>query len=196
MVGTAYDLHHKIPYLTPPACKKLLPLTILKPRPNSISSAPWLFLRCCTSISFPYPLQAQEILEFLPGKIDPGKLHHSLEQLVDEGYIYRHGEFYSLKPEPHLVPRRLKGNEAAHRMMQKAHKFSRLIAAFPFVRCVCISGSLSKGFIDEQGDIDYFIITRPGRLWIARSLLIGFKKVFLLNSRKYFCVNYFIDTIT
>ena len=37
-------------------------------------------------------------------------------------------------------------------------------------------------------------MTAPGRLWIARSLLIAFKKVFLLNSRRDFCVNYFVDT--
>ena len=79
-------------------------------------------------------------------------------------------------------------------MMQTAYAFSRIMSWFPFVRCVCLSGSISKGYMDESGDIDYFIITKPGRLWIARTLLITFKKVALLNSRKYFCVNYFIDT--
>ena len=45
----------------------------------------------------------------------------------------------------------------------------------------------------DGGDIDYFIITAPKRLWICRTLLVLFKKVFLLNSKKYFCVNYFVD---
>ena len=44
----------------------------------------------------------------------------------------------------------------------------------------------------EDGDIDYFIITKSGRLWINRLMLTAFKKVFLLNSKKYFCINYFI----
>jgi len=61
------------------------------------------------------------------------------------------------------------------------------------VRCVCISGSLSKGYMDKNSDVDYFIITAPGRLWLSRTLLVLFKKIFLFNSRKYFCVNYFID---
>jgi hypothetical protein len=61
------------------------------------------------------------------------------------------------------------------------------------VRGIAISGSLSKGVMHDDGDIDYFIITAPERLWICRSILILFKKVFLLNSKKYFCVNYFVD---
>ena len=48
--------------------------------------------------------------------------------------------------------------------------------------------------MDEKGDIDFFIITEPKRLWLTRTLLTAFKKIFLLNSRKYFCVNYFVDT--
>ena len=59
---------------------------------------------------------------------------------------------------------------------------------------VCISGSLSKGYMDEKADIDYFVITEPGRLWLSRTLLVAFRKVFLLNSRKYFCINYFLTS--
>jgi hypothetical protein len=76
--------------------------------------------------------------------------------------------------------------------MPKALKYGKFIAQFPFVETVCISGSLSKNYFDEKGDVDFFIITKPQRLWLCRSLLVGFKKVFLLNSRKYFCVNYFV----
>jgi hypothetical protein len=71
---------------------------------------------------------------------------------------------------------------------------SRFIACFPFVRGICLSGSISKGFMDKDADIDYFIVTAPGRLWITRTLLILFKKIFLLNSKKYFCMNYFVDS--
>jgi hypothetical protein len=46
----------------------------------------------------------------------------------------------------------------------------------------------------EDGDIDFFVVTTPGRLWVARTLLVLYKKLFLMNSRKDFCVNYFLDT--
>ncbi|MGL5891837.1 MAG: nucleotidyltransferase domain-containing protein, partial [Bacteroidia bacterium] len=51
----------------------------------------------------------------------------------------------------------------------------------------------SKGVLDRYGDVDYFIIANPGRLWLARTMIILFKKIFLLNSRRYFCINYLID---
>jgi len=70
---------------------------------------------------------------------------------------------------------------------------SKVIASFPFVIAILLSGSISKNRMYVDGDIDFFIITKPGRLWIARTLLVIFKKIFLLNSYKYLCLNYFVD---
>jgi hypothetical protein len=36
------------------------------------------------------------------------------------------------------------------------------------------------------------VITAPGRIWIARNLMMIFKKIFLFNSYKYFCVNFLL----
>ncbi|HLP33820.1 MAG TPA: nucleotidyltransferase domain-containing protein [Bacteroidia bacterium] len=144
---------------------------------------------------FHYPLTANEILQFSTGQIKDEKLlQQLLDALVNRKLIYKLRHYYSLENEQRLVHRREEGNRKAEEMMQKAVKYSKLIHQFPFVRSVCISGSLSKGFMDEKGDVDYFIITTPKRLWIARSLLILFKKIVLLNNHKYFCVNYFVDT--
>ena len=57
-----------------------------------------------------------------------------------------------------------------------------------------LSGSISKGYMGEKDDIDYFIVTQPGRLWTVRTFLTLFKKVFLLNSYRNFCINFFVDT--
>ena len=67
----------------------------------------------------------------------------------------------------------------AKNIYQKALTVSRLISKFPYVEGVGISGSLSKGYYDDDGDIDFFIITSPKRLWIARTFLILYKKLFL-----------------
>jgi hypothetical protein len=78
--------------------------------------------------------------------------------------------------------------------MKTARRYAGLISNFPYVRAVFISGSLSKHVMKPDSDIDFFIITKPNRLWICRAFLTFFKKVFLGNSRHNFCINYFIDS--
>jgi len=117
----------------------------------------------------------------------------ALNELIDESIIYEFFGFYSLQNDDALAKRRKKGNVEAKKILPKAYKKASFISSFPFVKGVYVSGSLSKGYFDEDGDIDYFVVTKPNRLWIARTFLILYKKVFLLNSKKYFCVNYFID---
>lgn len=118
----------------------------------------------------------------------------AIEELQAAGILNsRDGFYFIFGSEMHIDLRRERNNRAL-RYSTKAEKWSRFISGFPFVRAVYISGSLSKGTMDKDGDIDYFILTEPERLWVARTLLILFKKLFLFNSRKYFCVNYFLDT--
>ena len=69
----------------------------------------------------------------------------------------------------------------------------RSIKRFPFVRAVFLSGELSKNISSDDGDIDFMIVTEKNRLWICRTLLTFFKKIFLFNQKKYLCINYFVD---
>ena len=144
---------------------------------------------------FKYPLTLDEIIKFSKVSFKQNNVcNDAILQLVEQDIVFKHGPYYSLLNTENLAQRRVVGEKNADLLMNKANTYAGLIHQFPFVRSVCISGSLSKGCVDEQGDIDYFIITEPQRLWITRSLLIAFKKLFLFNRHKYFCVNYFIDT--
>lgn len=55
------------------------------------------------------------------------------------------------------------------------------------------SGSLSKNYMDEASDLDFFVVTKSNRVWLTRFMLRMYQLIFLRNSRKYFCVNYFVD---
>lgn len=144
---------------------------------------------------FKHPLRDEEISSFLSGPFDKRvPLSDDLQLLSAEGTISRKAGFYGFGDLTNSVAMRHVDSQRARERMVKAERMSRLIGRFPFVRAVMLSGSISKGRIADDGDIDYFVITEPGRLWIARTLLIGFKKIFLLNSHRDFCVNYFVDT--
>jgi len=143
---------------------------------------------------FDYPLKKREIYIFLGNKINRQDFEHALCQLVEEAGIFKIGNFYSLFNNYALAERRNRGNLKAEKMLQKAERSAAIIAGFPFVKGVAISGSLSKKFADEGADTDFFIITTSNRLWIARTLLHLFKKfTFLFNLQDHYCMNYFID---
>ena len=144
---------------------------------------------------FQYPLSREELFRFANCPDLPiSEFDAKLDELIEEGAVFAFGPFFQTRNEPAWEARRYDLNRRADAFLPVARHMARLIGAFPFVRAVFVSGSLSKHCMPADGDIDYFLITEPGRLWLARTLLVLFKKLFLLDSHKYFCVNYFIDT--
>lgn len=144
---------------------------------------------------FKYPLKPGEIARRCdqPG-VDVEEVESHLRVLEEKKLVRKEGYFYYLGEENGKVNRRLAGNALASKRMEKALRVSRFIGKFPYVRAVMLSGSLSKDYMEPDSDIDYFIVTEPGRLWVARTFLVLYKKTFLLNSHKHFCVNYFVDS--
>jgi predicted nucleotidyltransferase len=126
--------------------------------------------------------------------VDILKTEDELHYLVTEKILTKVDDFYVYGSDLDSVIKRLRGNLYAKRALKIARKKASLIAKFPFVEAVGVSGSLSKEYYDNESDIDFFVITKPNKLWICRTLLMLYKKIFLLNSRKYFCVNYFISS--
>jgi hypothetical protein len=140
---------------------------------------------------FDYPLTLDEIFKFSQG-FSKDQVTNELKILIEDSIVYKMAEFYSLKNDNKLAINREQGNKRTQIFTRKAIKRAKLISKFPYVRAVLISGSFSKGYMPIDGDIDYFVITKHNRMWLARTLLILYKKVFLFNSRKFFCVNYFL----
>jgi hypothetical protein len=143
---------------------------------------------------FNYPVSMEDILHFLDVETDEYSVRGALEALLNEGCVYRAGSYYSLQNDPSLATKRNESRRRADDLLPIAGKGARLLYQFPFVRAVFISGSLSKRCADEKADIDYFIVTSAGRLWIARTLMHLFKKLTYLRGHQHrYCMNYFVD---
>ncbi len=141
---------------------------------------------------FRYPLKIEEIHSYTNNS-DIKETSIELQHLIDEKILVKIDDFYVYANDIESVTKRLRGNLQAKKALIKAKERARFISKFPYVEGVGVSGSLSKGYYDSDSDIDFFIITTPNKLWICRTLLMLYKKMFLMNSRKYFCVNYFIS---
>lgn len=143
---------------------------------------------------FAYPLTAEEVWMYACTKESIETTRQKLATLVAQRRVFQFEQFYQTIDNASWASTRLDLSRRADQFLPIARRMARLIGAFPFVRSVYVSGSLSKHSMRPDGDIDFFLITAPGRLWLARTLLVLFKKILLFNSHKYFCVNYFIDT--
>ena len=144
---------------------------------------------------FGYPLNSKEILQgHSDESINQSDINEALDTLCSKNILFEKDGLYSLQDSDKIFEDRIHKNYLAKKYLNRGIRISKFISLFPFVRGVFLSGSISKDCMDEDGDIDYFIITAPNRLWLARTLLISFKKIFLFNSYKFFCLNYFIDT--
>ena len=117
---------------------------------------------------FKHPLTSEEILNFSHNKsISKVEMTKHLEDLIQQGYIFQFEKFFLTQDCPEWVQLRKENNKRATVFIKKAKWMIQIIQKFPFVRGVFLSGSLSKNVIKKNGDIDYFIITQPNRLWIC-----------------------------
>lgn len=153
-------------------------------------------IRCLNYFAiFKYPLTAEEVCKFSTIEASQAQVNTTLAYLYDKNLVYKIDGFFLTENKPTWVEERLKGNQRAVQLLSKSGKYVRIIAGFPFVKSIAISGSLSKFYASKEADIDYFIITEANRLWIARTLLHVFKKLtFITGHQHYFCMNYFVDT--
>ena len=143
---------------------------------------------------FEYPLLKNEVFNYLAHCDDYHEFELALNNLVNDGWVFKIGNFYSIQDDCTVAVKRREGNRKAIPMLKKAKRIAKIISSFPFVKGVALSGSLSKYYADKDSDIDFFIITVANRLWIARSFLHALKKIsFLFNMQQLFCMNYFID---
>jgi len=141
---------------------------------------------------FRHPLRLAEIHRFLPSNsvtVDDIQKACSSEPL--NGCLVEINGLVCLDNEKTgYIDERSKKEQRARRLWRIAVLMSHIIQRFPFVRGIFVSGELSKGVASEKSDIDFFVITAPNRVWIARTIFTLFKRFFLFNQKKLFCYNH------
>lgn len=145
---------------------------------------------------FNYPLTIDEIIFFLDCSATEKETSAALNNLIRNKQLWQFDHFYSLKNEPSIVSRRIKGNKLAVNHIKKARSVAKFLSWMPYIKGIAISGSLSKNFADENSDLDFFIITKANRLWIVRIMYsVLYKIACAARMKEWFCLNYFIDEL-
>ena len=141
---------------------------------------------------FSYPLTAGEVHRYLHGFPVPYEmvceLLHSDPQLASQ--ISQRQGYFMLRGREDLIALRLQRAARAALLWPQALLYARWIARLPFVRMLAITGALAVD--NEPGqDIDYLIVTSPGRLWLCRGLVILVVRLASLRG-DVVCPNYLI----
>jgi hypothetical protein len=106
-----------------------------------------------------------------------------LQAIVD----YRDGFFFPGGRDDLIAERRRR--EARSRAFLERHRrLLRLLCALPFTRLVALSGSIAHLNLEEDGDLDLFIVTRGRRVWTVTVAVLALAK--LLRQRRVVCANF------
>jgi hypothetical protein len=106
------------------------------------------------------------------------------------GAVKRIGDFLALPERESSVAARLYWHQQAQRLWAQARFYGRLIAYFPFVRMIAVSGGLAMNNARDE-DIDLLIVTAPARLWFVRGLIVALVRLVRLRGVK-LCPNFLI----
>ena len=141
---------------------------------------------------FDYPLTADEIHRYLPGV--PARAE-AVRALLSDGFargVLVEGDgLFALAGRAEVIALRQRRARIAQRMWRRARWYGYVIAHLPFVRLVAVTGTLAVGNVEPTDDIDLFIVTAPGRLWLCRALVIGVVRLARLFGDE-LCPNYLV----
>lgn len=142
---------------------------------------------------FDYPLTALEIHRYLIGiKTTFETLQDTLSNGIQtSSLITQTGEYFTLPGREELAETRTRRATQSAQLWPQALRYGRQLAGFPFVRMVALTGTLAVNNVEHDADVDYLIITEPGRLWLCRAFVIGLVRV-AARSGITLCPNFFL----
>jgi len=142
---------------------------------------------------FDYPLTDDEVHRYLVGvPASRSSVRAALggARLIPE-VLSRTGRYVTLAGREMTVETRRARAATAAGYWRRAVRYGHLIGNLPFVRMVAVTGALAMDNIAD-GDIDYLVITEPGRLWLCRALVVGLVRTAALRGVE-LCPNYFLS---
>jgi hypothetical protein len=143
---------------------------------------------------FDYPLTAEQVHRYLVGVDAPPSTVIALltEGNLLEGRLECDRGYYFLPGREETVDTRLRRAPISAVAWPAARKYGRILARLPFIHMVAVSGALTMDNVEANTDIDFFMVTEPGRLWLSRALVVGIVQLAARRGHT-LCPNYFLS---
>ncbi|HEY7269212.1 MAG TPA: hypothetical protein VH951_05250 [Dehalococcoidia bacterium] len=119
---------------------------------------------------FDFPLTSAEVWRALPVAATPSEVEAALAQ---SRTIERKGGYFTLWGRGQLAGVRERRARTSVELWPRARRYGGLIAALPFVRMVAVTGALAVDNSEAGDDVDFMIVTKPGRVWLARAMTMA-----------------------
>lgn len=151
---------------------------------------------------FDYPITLSELVRFLwaPGEspITIEKIKLELNNPELKSKIEFSQGFYFLPGKLSNIDLRKKRYLIAEPKLKKAWRFTHYLSRLPGVSGVAISNTLALHHSRAEADIDFFVITRSGKIWSSRfwsllPLMLTNQRPSAKSAQDKFCLSFWID---
>ncbi len=144
---------------------------------------------------FDFPMADSEIWHFLIGcPATYSEIRAALEQspwLAER--VERVNGYYAIRGRAAATEERHRRDAASRALWPVARRYGAILAHLPFVRMVALTGALAiRNAEDEHDDIDYLLVTVPGRVWLARAFAVLLVRLARLGGVS-LCPNYVLS---
>ncbi len=147
----------------------------------------------CYSSVFEYPLTLEELgRSLIEAKMDGPAIEDlyrsspALQKVIE----YRDGYFF-LRGQGDLPEKRERRRLRTLEVLQSNRWILKLICALPYTRMVALSGSAAHLNLQDEGDLDLFVVTRGPRVWMVAVAILLLTK--LVGKRNLICFNFLVS---
>lgn len=143
---------------------------------------------------FDMPIELDHLHRYLVGSsLSLIETSMVVDDLVTAGKLQRRDDVVYLAGRHEVLAIYDERTQRAASMWKHAEKWGQRIGRIPLVRMVAVTGGLAVDSVADHDDIDFFIVTRPRRLWLTRLMIIVLGR---LAARKDIdlCPNFLVTT--
>jgi hypothetical protein len=144
---------------------------------------------------FEYPLDRSELHRYLIGESASSEdVDRVLEQDGGLGaYLERTDDKFHLRGRASTIDTRRARETASAELWRAARAYGAWVSRLPLVRFVGITGALAMSNAERRADIDLFVLTHPGRVWLCRLLVLAVVRLAAIRGHR-LCPNFLLST--